>query len=60
MTYSLDSTLSKDLLEGKPYVEKESTSIQWHRHVQENGPKPEAYALYNITMCEFEERLCSK
>lgn len=59
MTYSLDSILSKDLPEGKLYVE-ENISVYWHRHVKQHGPGPEAYALYNLAMCEFEENKCSK
>lgn len=53
--YRLDAILRKDLLEGKLYVE-ESIGINWHRHVEQHGPGPEAYALYNLAMCEFEER----
>lgn len=57
--YRLDSILRKDLLEGKLYV-GEGSSENWHRHVQQHGPGPEAYALYNLAMCEFEESVCSK
>lgn len=55
----LDQILSKEIPEGKLYVEEKS-NVDWHRHVQEHGPGPEAYALYNLAMCEFEESLCSK
>lgn len=57
--YSLDGILREEVLESKLYVE-DSISTVWHRHVHENGPKPEAYAAYNLVLIDLEETLCSK
>lgn len=57
--YSLDSILSKQILDGKLYVE-ERPSVNWHRYVQENGPKSEAYVGYTLALIDLEETLCSK
>lgn len=56
MSESLERVISKKLPDGKLYVEETNLSGHWHRHVKEHGPGPEAYALYNIVMCDFEER----
>lgn len=57
--FSLESLLSKDLLEGKLYVE-ENPVLDRHRHVQEHRPGPEAYAGYTAALIELEESVCSK
>lgn len=59
MSCALERIMSKEIPEGKLYVEDNPT-VEWHRHVEKHGPGPEAYAFYNLVMCEFEERLCSK
>ena len=56
--FALDKILREQILEGKTICNKEETN--WHRHVELNGPGPEAYAAYNIASIELEERLCSK
>lgn len=57
--YSLDTVLREEVLESKLYVE-DSISTNWHRFVLGNGPKPEAYAAYNLALIDLEETLCSK
>ena len=56
---TLEDIVSKELPDGKLYME-ESPSTIWHRHVQENGPKPEAYVAYTLALIDLEETLCSK
>lgn len=56
--YTLDKILREEIPEGKTICNKEETN--WHRHVELNGPGPEAYAAYNIAAIELEERICSK
>ena len=56
---NLAKILCEEIPEDKLYVGEDS-SENWHRHVQEHGPGPEAYALYNRVMCEFEESVCPK
>lgn len=53
--YKLDTAVSKLLPEGEIYVE-DNLSTQWHRHVEQHGPKPEAYAAYTIALMALEER----
>jgi hypothetical protein len=57
-SYSLETLLSEEIPEGKTICNKEETN--WHRHVELNGPGPEAYAAYNIAVIALEESLCSK
>lgn len=57
--YKLDDPIYKEIPESKLYVE-DNMSTHWHRHVQQHGPGPEAYARFNATMILFEESLCSK
>jgi hypothetical protein len=56
---TLDRVLREELPEGKMYVEEGSSTL-WHRDVQLNGPGPEAYAVYNAVMSDFEEAICSR
>lgn len=58
-TYKLESICSEDIPEGKIYVE-DRMSTEWHRHVEQHGPKPEAYARYTLALIALEEKLCSK
>lgn len=55
-THKLEHIANKKLPEGKLYVE-DNLSTVWHRHVEQHGPKPEAYAAYNIAVIESEERI---
>lgn len=58
--YTLDSILTKqNILDSKLYV-KEVPSTNWHRFVQENGPKSGAYVSYTLALIDLEEVLCSK
>lgn len=54
--YKLDESVSKKLPEGKIYVE-DNLSTQWHRHVEQHGPRPEAYAAYTTALMASEERI---
>jgi len=56
MSDSLERILSKKLPDGKLYVKETNLDEHWHRHVKEHGPGPKAYAIYNVVMCDFEER----
>lgn len=55
----LEAIVSKEIPEGKLYVE-DNTSTDWHRHVEQHGPKPEAYARYTLALIALEETLCLK
>lgn len=55
-SYSLDQITRKQLPESELYVE-DNIGTAWHRHVELNGPGPEAYAAYNIAAIELEERM---
>lgn len=57
---SLGELISKEILGNNLYVEEPNFNRDWHRHVEEHGPRPQAYVLYNLAMVEFEESLCSK
>lgn len=46
----LEEILSKKLPEGKLLCNEAGSTVDWHRHVKEHGPGPEAYAAYNIVM----------
>lgn len=54
-TYSLNQLHSEQIPEGSNICNKDSTD--WHRHVELNGPGPEAYARYNLAVIELEERI---
>lgn len=56
----LKDILSKDLPESKVLCRESVGSIDWHRHMQQRGPKSEQYVVYNVAMCDFEERKCLK
>lgn len=53
---TIESIVRKELPEGKLYVE-DNLSTVWHRHVEQHGPKPEAYAAYTIALMDLEERI---
>lgn len=55
--YSLDSLLREELPEGKTICNKEDVK-HWHQFMLAHDPGSEAYAVYNLTMCEFEEIKC--
>lgn len=57
--YYMRKKVREKLPEGKLYVE-DNMSTQWHRHVQQHGPKPEAYARYTYALIMLEELLCKK
>lgn len=56
MICALEAIVSKKLPERKIYVE-DNLSTHWHRHVEQHGPKPEAYAVYTIALMASEERI---
>jgi hypothetical protein len=56
--YSLSSILSEELPAGKLLCNEVGSTVDWHRFVLAHDPGSEAYAVYNLAMCEFEERKC--
>lgn len=58
--YSLSSILSKKLPEGKLLCKEDGGTVDWHRFMVAHDPGSEAYAVYNLAMCDFEERTCLK
>lgn len=59
-TYTLDEILSKKLPDGKLICNEIGGTVDWHRFVLAHDPGSEAYAVYNLAMCEFEEIKCLK
>lgn len=56
--YSLSSIFSKKLPEGKLICNEVGGTVDWHRFMIAHDPGSEAYAVYNLAMCEFEEVKC--
>lgn len=54
----LEEILSKKLPEGKLVCNEIGGNVDWHRFVLAHDPGSEAYAVYNLAMCEFEEIKC--
>lgn len=48
--HPLDTILSEELPEGKLICNGTGGTPDWHRHMENHGPRSEAYAAYNFVM----------